>query len=216
MNFRGKRYRAIFEQCLQDLDEVLSRSAQGVLDSSVSNLKRIIPKKESSALVAENRNLVCHLIFANQKIAVNQKTCEQVVTDIARQTLANFGVPLLREWDTPYSESSRVSNQDLPHEMEMFYGEITDLVNANLGVDPAENAAWAEYRLNAELHPFYDGCSRISRYVAAWILARSWRLPPLFESRAQYWVEVGKGRSSFVRFYSSRVEISESERRSFT
>jgi hypothetical protein len=72
--------------------------------------------------------------------------------------------------------------------------------------DPVPAAAWAEWQLGGgPLHPFYDGCGRISRAFAAALLVRGGRLLPLFDTSAQYFAAGNEGDARFLVYYKSRI-----------
>jgi hypothetical protein len=76
-----------------------------------------------------------------------------------------------------------------------------------LTTDPVPLAAWSEWQLNGgSLHPFYDGCGRISRSFAAALLVRFRRLLPLFDNKSTYFEAGNRGEAAFLEYYSKRIE----------
>ena len=62
------------------------------------------------------------------------------------------------------------------------FAETVHVRWGELSKDPVPLAAWAEWELiGGPLHPFYDGCGRISRAFSALLLHRGGSLPPLYE-----------------------------------
>jgi hypothetical protein len=76
-----------------------------------------------------------------------------------------------------------------------------------LNEDPVPLAAWAEWQLNGgTLHPFYDGCGRISRSFAATLLVTADSLLPLFDNSANYFTAGNRGLASFIGYYAEQFE----------
>jgi hypothetical protein len=76
-----------------------------------------------------------------------------------------------------------------------------------LAEDPVPLAAWAEWELGGgALHPFYDGCGRISRSFAAMLLIRASSLLPLFDDRRSYFDHGNRGRTAFASYMRDCIE----------
>jgi hypothetical protein len=87
---------------------------------------------------------------------------------------------------------------DLCHKL---WQDWSDLVR-----DPVPVAAWAEWQVGGgPLHPFYDGCGRISRAFASALLVRGGHLLPLFDESERYFSAGNRGMESFLTYYKSRV-----------
>jgi hypothetical protein len=77
---------------------------------------------------------------------------------------------------------------------------------AELAVDPVPLASWAEWELNGGgLHPFYDGCGRISRSFGALLLIAGGWLPPLYDDADSYFAHGHAGPAAFAAYVSGRV-----------
>jgi hypothetical protein len=84
--------------------------------------------------------------------------------------------------------------------LDAFCQSVFDRWN-ELNTDPVPLAAWAEWELNGgSLHPFYDGCGRISRSFAAALLLRGGLLPPLYDTLAEYFDRGNRGIESFTAY----------------
>ncbi len=73
--------------------------------------------------------------------------------------------------------------------------------------DPVPLAAWAEWELNGgSLHPFYDGCGRISRSFGAMLLLRGSALLPLYDNTASYFESGNRGHDAFCRYVREKIQ----------
>jgi len=202
-------YWRAFKESLLDLDDSLSRTAKGVVETGVSDRKVVAISDNPAVLVKRNREAVCGYLQEVCGVKPSVSVCKGVVFQIASIALAGFHVPLFREWSSPYKQSRSIEPDTIETELDRFYVDLFSRVSAESREGCAFVAAWAEYKLNVELHPFYDACSRVSRYVAAWVLCKYRRLPPMFASREQYWLAVDEGIGGFAARYSLGVEMRE-------
>ena len=105
-------------------------------------------------------------------------------------------------WATSFVAIGKGLGAKLPPEkldagIESFCQTIFDRWS-ELTIDPIPVAAWAEWELNGgSLHPFYDGCGRISRSFSAILLLRGGLPPPLHTTLAEYFA---KGNCSIDAF----------------
>ena len=127
--------------------------------------------------------------------------CE--LADIVNDGLLPAGVRW-REWDFPVAMGAvpKVPFAELPARMAEFAGRVA----ARRDGDRFALAAWVEWELNyGTLHPFYDGCGRISRaYAACWLMAADIPLP-VHGSADDYAVAAMEGVGEFVEYYRSRI-----------
>jgi hypothetical protein len=72
--------------------------------------------------------------------------------------------------------------------------------------DPVPLASWAEWELNGgSLHPFYDGCGRISRSFGAMLLLRGSTLLPLYDTMDAYFESGNRGHEAFCQYVRARI-----------
>ena len=71
-------------------------------------------------------------------------------------------------------------------------------------------ASWSEWELNGgSLHPFYDGCGRISRSFGALLLMRASWLPPVYDNAASYFERGSRG--DFCEYMRERIRACAAE-----
>jgi hypothetical protein len=188
----------------------LSRTGQGSYDTSSTQLKPELVTKEGAELsLATAQSLEKALRFAwdkRRKAFAKKKSLEEFVTSIAQKV--NKGVvrdgSLLRTWDIPYTlPAARVRSA---------YTDFCDWLSITLPVNERDrdlfitSAAKAERDLDLVIHPFADGCGRISKVLGAWILVRAGLPPPLFPNRETYYQEMRASEDLWVASYRLRVE----------
>jgi hypothetical protein len=113
----------------------------------------------------------------------------------------------LRRWDSRPDPAAppRVAPDELPEALEA-YAEVVWRRWPELAGDPVPLASWAEWELNGgTLHPFYDGCGRISRAFGALLLVRGSWLLPLYEDRDTYFGQGHRGERAFADYVRARV-----------
>lgn len=76
-----------------------------------------------------------------------------------------------------------------------------------LKTDPVKLAAWSEWELNGgSLHPFYDGCGRISRSFGAALLIRGSCLLPLYDGTSSYFKAGNSGEEAFCDYMRKSIK----------
>ncbi len=97
-----------------------------------------------------------------------------------------------------------------PVEVEAGLERFAETVAQGVGglrVDPVPLAAWAEWELNGgPLHPFYDGCGRISRSFGALLLVRGSCLLPLYGDREAYFRHGQQSHAAFTDYVRSSID----------
>ena len=172
----------------------LSRTRNGVSDTSASPLKRplVLSGEALRKRSAQNELSVHALIF--QMRAAAPPASEREVRDLLFQIadLTNDGLlpaGRLRMWDI----DGKTPPGRLEGEIDAFCAAVFDRWGELKG-DAAPLAAWAEWELcGGPLHPFYDGCGRISRSFAAALLLRGGSLPPLYGTLSEYFERGNRG-----------------------
>ena len=101
----------------------------------------------------------------------------------------------LRTWNTTYT---KYDFSDLPEALTSFYEEY--FLRMNKPVIELENYSWASRSFDTELHPYSDGCGRLSRLHGSFFLIRA-NLPlPRFDSRASYYCAIGRSFNEFFEY----------------
>jgi hypothetical protein len=202
----GERGLEFVSRILNENSLRLSRTRKGVSDTSTSERK--LPLRLSGealkARSAENELATHRLLMELRRRPepAGPETIEAWLFAIADRT--NDGLlpaGRFREWT--------IADKLLP---EAVPGAVRDFCAAlqarwdELAADPVPLAAWAEWELNGGvIHPFYDGCGRISRSFAALLLMRGSCLLPLFDNLASYFEHGGQGDAAFCAYYRERI-----------
>ena len=200
----------------------LSRTRSGVSDTSASHAKLplLLSGEALRKQSAENEGRVCRFIAdcRGEPAVADPAAVRQglfVLADLTNAGLLPAG--RLRIWDVPYRRAAveddgclpspcrPVSPSELPQALEIFCETVFSRIE-ELNHDPVPLAAWAEWHLNAgPLHPFYDGCGRVSRSFAAWLLVKASHLLPLYEDGTSYFAHTERGPRLFADYMRERI-----------
>lgn len=188
----------------------LSRTRHGISDISSSLLKKrlLLVGEELQKKSAENEVSVHSYIFkirnASPACANNIFSILSEIADLTNSGLLPRG--RWREWS--------LDDIDTPINPLNIEGLVLDFCNiiynrwSELFVDPIPLVAWAEWELNGGLlHPFYDGCGRISRSFSALLLLHSSTLLPLYNDRDIYYSQGNTGIESFSEYIRERIKM---------
>jgi hypothetical protein len=195
----------------------LSRTRGGTVDTSTSPEKQA-PPLEGEALrrrAAENEQRVQKFLFEsrNDPPPRDGQGVLDLLWQLADWTNAGLLTPAqrLRTWSSPPQPpappgSSRVAPEGLAEALRQFADEVHRRW-PELATDPVPLASWAEWELNGgSLHPFYDGCGRISRGFGALLLLRASWLLPLYEDRDTYFARGHQGPDAFAAYVAQRIK----------
>lgn len=199
-------WRAVFVET----DLAMSRTSRGVSDTSASSRKHPL-KLEGEALreaSQRNRDRLLDLL----EVLPAPTTRQEAADGLARiEATVNEGLlpeGRFRTWELDYPDgniAAHVAVKDLPAEMDRLAAELCARWPAP-GEDPVPAAAFVEWTLNGPLHPYYDGCGRISRAAGAWVLLRSGALPPRYASKAEWYRAAAGGLEAFTEYVRRSVE----------
>jgi hypothetical protein len=193
----------------------LSRTRSGVSDTSTS------PEKRPLALAGEalrqraaaNERRVQEFLFRTRHDPAPRDGPEVLrllwaVADLTNEGLLPSG-QRLRTWasrpgpDGPAAD--RTAPAELPAALDRFAAEVHRRW-PELAGDPVPLASRAEWELNGgSLHPFYDGCGRISRSFGALLLIRGSWLLPLYDQLDSYFARGHAGPAAFAGYVAERV-----------
>lgn len=189
-------------------DLAMSRTSRGVSDTSANPRKHplLLEGEALREASARNRERLLDLL----ETLPRPDSPEAAAAGLARLEAA-VNEDLLpegrfRTWELDYPDgniSAHAAVKDLPAEMERFAVTLHERWGAE---DPAATAAFAEWNLNGPIHPYYDGCGRISRAAGAWVLLRAGEPPPLYESRPAWYEAAARGLPGFTDFVRHCVE----------
>jgi hypothetical protein len=202
----------------------LSRTRSGVSDTSTSTTKRplLLSGAQLAERVAANEERVHQFIYNSRKDPMPRDGADVLQLLWTLADLTNDGLlpaGKLRTWPIPEvppesaganahagrTEPVKVAPQDIAAAMTSL-GETLHRRWNELHNDVVPLAAWAEWELNGgSLHPFYDGCGRISRSFSALLFVRAGSLPPLYEDSATYFRQGNLGIEGFAAYVRDRI-----------
>jgi len=206
---------------LEENSRRLSRTHHGKSDTGSSALKRplLLSGQELQERARANECAVHRFIFESRRLEiVSPLHVRDVLIRIA--DLTNDGLlpeGRFRTWPIEANQRSvdglaivsGIVAKALPAEIPNAVDEFCKMLWCRWGdllQDPIPVAAWAEWELNGgRLHPFYDGCGRISRSFAAALLVRAGWLLPLFTDGDTYFTEGNRGADAFIEYYRSSI-----------
>ena len=190
-----------------------SRTANGVSDTSSSADKPKLVVAEGSALASATENLVRTTLEWLLDRELERPSAEQVrslIVDLAERMIGEVLAPgqsIFRTWETKFEMQTRLA--DLDAEFDRFCEELAARLQDG---DAVSTAAWVERRIDAVVHPFADGCGKISKALSAWVLYRAGVPLPIWESRESYLSHLIAEPTnpglpeSFLAYYRSRIE----------
>jgi hypothetical protein len=208
---------SLVSRILNENSRRLSRTRAGVSDTSTSTAKQplLLHGAELRRRAAENEEFVHQFLFEMRHVAPPRDP-EQVLTllwAIADRTNEGLVAPghRFRAWPSrslpPALAFERVNPEELPAALDRFAADVCRRW-PELETDPVPLASWAEWELSGgKLHPFYDGCGRISRCFGALLLMRASYLLPLYEDQASYYAHGHEGPQPFAAYVTERIHV---------
>lgn len=199
-----------FWQNLSTNIETVSRSAQGISDTSVSEDKAKLDLEGEKLAEQVQKNIfgLAHYIWENKEKQF--ESAEDVrgfindIANLANNKLSEKRSPhSFRTHEVPYGR--KVHPDEIEKEMEMFYSALLGKIQeADRGsMDPKDLAKWIELEINRNIHPYADGCGKISNALSSFFLARYNYALPSFDSRESYYEAMNKGDEDFGEYYQA-------------
>ncbi len=198
---------------LQKTNSTLSRTVQNQSVSTTTNNQKkpaLVSGGELISQISHNRQRIAE--FINWKGCHPAKTSAEYLSSLLTiAELAGFKIfpeGLFREW--PYNGYGTLQFDDLipPASIGEKLVEISMmLASAAKIADISERIsiiAATEWEIAVgPIHPFYDGCGRISRYYST-LLHFWWQAPLVNRSgRNEYFEAARSGKAAFVNFYEN-------------
>lgn len=198
-----------FRSIVHENSRRLSRTRHGIGDVSAGRGKilSVVDEERLAARAEANEDAACLLVwkFAAEGTTTNPSILLNEVTTIARAVNAGI-VPegkLFREWIPP--EGERCPVEAISSQLWQLVETVAAEVKGG-SEDAVATAALVEWALNGgELHPFYDGCGRISRLWSSRLLLTHGLSVPLWEGRNEYFDRGGAGKLIFTEYMRSRI-----------
>lgn len=183
-----------------------SRTVAGSIDTSVAEVK--------SSLLENNNSNTAHIVEANERKLFdflwtnsskhfdNPVTVLSFIDDIAKLVNDNLvTVPLAwRRWDVKYGRGVKAS--ELGKEMMDFARDFIDKYSELSDEEGfVRFAGWLELQIDRHLHPYIDGCGRISKALSAWLLMSRGLPLPDYVDRELYYASMNQGDEAFMDYF---------------
>lgn len=168
-----------------------SRTAEsGAVDATVSQEKEAVQVQPSLVVDAIERAMEFVIVkcVTDHLGECTASGIRDIIEGAAvRVQQGTLGVQLtsaaLRRHPVPYGR--KVLPGEIEREWGLFVGRLaSDLTRT---ADPIDLAAWVEKEIDYEIHPFSDGCGRISKLVSMMVLLISRQAAPVLPARAVYY-----------------------------
>lgn len=184
-----------------------SRSANGTLDTSVSTLKEwtSLNANELKAQVTQNSDELSDLIWNLRSAPIlSTEALIAVLTQIATKVNQDIQPLKLRDWEVKYGKKVPPGSE-LDEELTHFFNKFFLLLRMaeKEEITPYTLACWIEYQTDSQLHAFADGCGRIAKAWAAFVLLRLEQKLPNYRSRDEYYAAMNGTSSDFYQYYMS-------------
>jgi hypothetical protein len=204
-------------QYLQKTDEALSRTVQNRSVATAASAKKqpaLLAGKKLTQQIDQNRELVAEYVGWKQKYTLRstEDFLSSILTIAEISGLNLFPRSSFRQWDYPGTHGLVFNVKEVVAPSQIFpslitlVSELSDRM-AELGTDSELGlriVAGTEWDIAiGPIHPFYDGCGRISRYFST-LLCLSFSLPMVWRgSREDYFSPAVLGRNEFVAYFAS-------------
>ena len=184
-----------FEQYLEKTERnlrIMSRTANGIVDTSASRTKADYMKIESGEEASKTAfsNIRTALAFAyeqkNRKF-LSSDEIKKFITDVAlkvNEGIVKEGCLFRQGSDSDSLPYARIA--DIDRIYDWFCGQLFDRIETGYA-DHIETACFAEYLINPVGHFFSDGCSKVSMAISAYILMREDMPLPAYRGREEYY-----------------------------
>jgi len=191
--------------------KAVSRTSLGISDTSISTEKEKIALKgeELAHRVDVNTENVAEYIWEVKKHKIDSvetlKAALAAIVEITHKDINEKDPYDFRTWPVDYS---KISPENIQPAMHAFYEQYFDKLRkvANKEMSAYEAAIWAEYTVNRDIHPFQDGCNRISMSWGVLALAIAGEPQPKYESRGGYLKAINGGFEQFRNYYLEHVQ----------
>jgi hypothetical protein len=205
----GKEYKEMIEnEYLSELlaavernENILSRTTNGIYDrsSSMSKPDMIIRAGELSCRAVGNLKEAYRDLFRARKVSFASGAATRRYFDglleITQGGIFEIKSVTFRTWNTSYT---KCDFSELPISMVRFYDEYRERVQGS--GNEIENFSWATRTFDTDLHPYGDGCGRLSRLHGSFFLVRAGYRLPMFKSRESYYHAMSVSEAEFLKY----------------
>ena len=185
-----------------------SRTFRGVGSNETSDQKLEILTQGSELADQASQNFRRGVQYFYDALAtgVFHKPDRACVVLSAAPTIFNHAIVQLdqgpfRTWETPHKH---VPPECIASELASFANLLAQLLH-NPAIRPIALAAWIEHDLNGRIHPYSDGCGRISRGLSTALLALHNIKRPVFHSRDEYIEGFAAPFDTWLALFESRI-----------
>ena len=209
--------RCLLEPILKSNDLVLSRTARTAnVDVSVSPLKQspMLLGEQLTEAVIRNRGMVSKFIAPQYPYppttAVEVYGVLLTLAFLTNLEISPGGLFRLWNYEPPVANfcGGPICPEEIPARLSTIGSLLVDAFQLKTQEDKLALIGGVEWDIGiGPLHPFYDGCGRISRYFSA--LSSLWLGVPLVRhaSRESYMGRASAGRSAFQDYYLTQHRV---------
>ena len=184
----------------------ISGTFMGISDTSSSESKQalLLRGEELAERIDDNfQRAIYYLLHVFDKVPPKSPLeVRELLTDTYQ--IVNDGLlsePFIwRSWETRYHIPAASIDTELDRFCAQCYAHMT-----NPQKDVISYSAWCEKELNTRIHPFYDGCGRVSRAWSISALARENCKWPVFDSREEYFSLIERPLDVWISAYRDRI-----------
>ena len=181
----------IYEQQAMTNLHIISRTANGIVDTSASPTKNdVMAVTDSSASDLAVRNYKDAIDWAwknRYKVFRDPKELRSFIQNLAKivnRDLVKDGVLFRSGADSTKYDYTPIA--DIETSASWFYDHLFSLL-CEKNYDAVKAAATVEYYINITIHIFADGCGKCATVAAAWLLMRGNRKLPEYPDRDKYY-----------------------------
>ncbi len=188
----------------------VSRTAKGVSDTSLAVDKPELSLGSGDELrmrAATNLDRALKMVWETRTTkffsTVEIKAHINLLAATINDGLVAADRPQFRTWRVRYP--GPVAPEEIAEAYDKFCLWLGRSLPRPMQISAAPVAAHAEQRLNRGIHPFADGCGRVSRVLGAWILLRTDHFPAFFPDSPTYYESMAKPEERWVADYLNRI-----------
>ena len=185
--------------------QALSRTFHGLSDTQSSAKKRPLKlqgqelARQTSANAQELYSVLLRLRSLPAPLSAEEvsQRMEAIETAVNRGLLP---AGRFRTWNPESNDRSPFAVTTPWQEVPIQLDQLCQELYRRWREDPVVVAAWLEWTIQGPIHPYYDGCGRISRGLSAWILLGAGQPVPRYRDREEWFLRARQGLDSFTEF----------------